>query len=69
MSDCTFFQGAGLLGVYGCLLLKEQFAMQRIICTDMNQDRLEFASEFGATESTVSTKGEVFMPKCATVRD
>nr|XP_006816524.1 PREDICTED: sorbitol dehydrogenase-like [Saccoglossus kowalevskii] len=40
-------QGAGMLGLYGCALLKEA-GCAKVYCADINSDRLSQVSEFGA---------------------
>jgi len=52
--DCVMVQGAGLLGLNACALLKEAGAKE-IIITDILDARLEKAKEFGAT-CTINTK-------------
>ncbi|KAK3733252.1 hypothetical protein QZH41_011094 [Actinostola sp. cb2023] len=42
----ALIQGAGLLGVYGCALLHE--AGYKVYCSDVNPERLEMVSKFGA---------------------
>jgi len=39
-------QGAGLLGLYGCALLRER-GVSRIFCVDVSPDRLARVSQFG----------------------
>ncbi len=52
--DCVMVQGAGLLGLNACALLKEAGAKE-IIIADVIDSRLEMAKEFGAT-AAVNTK-------------
>ena len=52
--DCVMVQGAGLLGLNACAILKEAGAKE-IIITDVIDSRLEMAKEFGAT-AAVNTK-------------
>jgi putative phosphonate catabolism associated alcohol dehydrogenase len=40
-------QGAGLLGLYACALLKEQ-GLEQVFCADINDDRLKRVTAFGA---------------------
>ena len=40
-------QGAGLLGVYGCALLREK-GFEEVFCCDPNTARHPFVSQFGA---------------------
>jgi threonine dehydrogenase-like Zn-dependent dehydrogenase len=40
-------QGAGMLGLYACALLKET-GYHTVYCSDMNEDRLKLSSLFGA---------------------
>lgn len=42
----TLFQGAGLLGLYGCALLKEQ-GYQSVYCSELNTARLSLVEKFG----------------------
>ena len=53
--DTVVIQGAGMLGLYAMVLLKEQGA-GKIIITDMKQKRLETAEEFGADLTIDVTK-------------
>ncbi|XP_078681596.1 L-threonine 3-dehydrogenase-like [Branchiostoma floridae x Branchiostoma belcheri] len=41
-------QGAGLLGLYACALLRER-GYEFVYCTDLNQDRLKLVPRFGGT--------------------
>ncbi len=52
-TPCTsvLVQGAGLLGLYTCVLLAER-GIEQIYCTDINADRLALSSEFGAIPAT-----------------
>ena len=52
--DCVMVQGAGLLGLNACALLKEAGAKE-IIIIDVLDSRLEAAKEFGAT-CAINTK-------------
>ena len=40
------FQGAGLLGLYGCALLKEQ-GFAEVFCSEVNTKRLSMVEKFG----------------------
>ena len=48
--ESVLIQGAGLLGIYGTLLLRQR-GVQHIHITDPNDDRLSLAAEFGAEPS------------------
>lgn len=52
--DCVMVQGAGLLGLNACALLKEAGAKE-IIIADILDSRLELAKKFGAT-CAINTK-------------
>ncbi|CAH1233805.1 SORD [Branchiostoma lanceolatum] len=41
-------QGAGLLGLYACALLRER-GYERVFCTDLNEERLKLVPGFGGT--------------------
>ena len=41
-----FFQGAGLLGLFGCVLLKER-GFLNVYVTDVSEARLQHVSKFG----------------------
>ena len=41
-------QGAGLLGIYACALLKER-GVEHVFCMDRNKTRLQHSVDFGAT--------------------
>ena len=53
--DCVLVQGAGLLGLNACALLKEAGARE-IIITDILDSRLEEAAKFGATITINTSK-------------
>lgn len=48
------WQGAGLLGVYGVALLKEQ-GFSTVYCSDVHQGRLNIVQKFGATIVSAGT--------------
>jgi putative phosphonate catabolism associated alcohol dehydrogenase len=49
----ALIQGAGLLGLYGCALLR-QMGWERVLVADLNPARLEFVSNFGGEPLSVS---------------
>jgi len=46
--DSVLVQGAGLLGIYACLLLSHLYKAKHIFCADYNKDRLQLVEKFGA---------------------
>ncbi|XP_068693635.1 L-threonine 3-dehydrogenase-like isoform X1 [Montipora foliosa] len=42
----AFIQGCGLLGIYGCVLLREA-GFNKVFCSDVNVDRLDMVQKFG----------------------
>ncbi len=48
-------QGAGLLGIYGCALLRQR-GISQILLADPEQNRLQSAQAFGATEVLTDTR-------------
>ena len=51
-------QGAGLLGLFGCSLLREM-GWQRVVVVDTNPARLELAPAFGGEPALNSARGRV----------
>ena len=41
-------QGAGMLGLYGCALLRER-GVGHVFCVDVNPERVDMAAQFGVT--------------------
>ena len=41
-----FLQGAGLLGLFGCVLLKES-GYENVYCSEVNESRLSLVKDFG----------------------
>lgn len=58
-------QGSGLLGIYGCSLLRER-GVDRVYCADIDPARLELVAEFGGipvdgrAENCMATREEIF---------
>ncbi|XP_068693636.1 L-threonine 3-dehydrogenase-like isoform X2 [Montipora foliosa] len=42
----SLFKGCGLLGIYGCVLLREA-GFNKVFCSDVNVDRLDMVQKFG----------------------
>ena len=51
---CIPFQGAGLLGLYGCAVMSE-YGWEKIFCTDISSDRLKFVPFFGGTPHNIGS--------------
>jgi len=47
--ESALVQGAGLLGLYACLVLIHIFKVNHVFCMDINKDRLNLVEKFGAT--------------------
>lgn len=47
-------QGAGMLGLYGCALLRER-GIGHIFCTDVDPERVRMAADFGVTAVNVQS--------------
>ena len=54
-------QGAGLLGIYACALLKER-GVEHIFCIDINEKRLAQVARFGATP--IDGRPEYYNQRC-----
>jgi len=46
--DTALVQGAGLLGIYTCLVLTHLHHVKQVYCVDINPERLVIAEKFGA---------------------
>jgi putative phosphonate catabolism associated alcohol dehydrogenase len=46
--ESAVIQGGGLLGIYGCVILKEK-GVKNIYCLEINEDRFSLIEEFGGT--------------------
>jgi putative phosphonate catabolism associated alcohol dehydrogenase len=56
--DTAVIQGAGLLGLFGCALLREK-GWQRVVVVDGNPARLELVPAFGGEPAMNSARGYV----------
>ena len=56
--DIAVIQGAGLLGLFGCALLKAK-GWQRVVVVDTNSARLELVPGFGGEPALNSARGHV----------
>jgi len=45
--ETALVQGAGLLGIYACLVLSHIFNVKKIFCVDVNPERLRLVQQFG----------------------
>jgi putative phosphonate catabolism associated alcohol dehydrogenase len=56
--ECAVIQGAGLLGLLGCALLKAR-GWKRVVLVDVNPDRLQLVREFGGEPALGSALDQV----------